>query len=87
MINPGNNQLGSAQKSQWESAGSAQNFPKRPQISFTKKFPCTSQATISTERKSAARSQEIMEIPAIISETLATLKPQQVNKIPVLTLL
>lgn len=28
-----------------------------------------------------------MEIPAITSETLTTLKPQQVNKIPVLTIL
>ena len=31
--------------------------------------------TISKEGKNAARSQKVMEIPAIISETLTTLKP------------
>ena len=50
-------------------------LPQTPTNILHLKISCTSQATISKEGKNAARFQEIMEIPAIISETLAALKP------------
>ena len=70
-----------------ELAGSAENFPERPQISFRKCFLHSSKQPSTKRAKNAARSQTVMEIPAITSETLTAPKPQQVNKIPVLTIL
>ena len=75
MINPGNNQLGSAQKVLAGVGWFSRELPRTPTKFPSKMLSCTSQATISKEREKAARSQEIMEIPAIISETLAALKP------------
>ena len=50
-------------------------------------FSAQLKTTVNKEGKNAARSQTVMEIPAITSETLTAPKPQQVNKIPVLTIL
>ena len=50
-------------------------------------FSAQLKTTVNKEGKNAAGSQKVMEIPAITSETLTALKPQQVNKIPVLTIL
>ena len=75
MIDPGSNPTGLSKKCLWELAGSAENFPKCPQIFFDKGFLHSSETTISKEGKNAVRSQKVMEIPTITSETLTTLKP------------
>ena len=65
----------------------SRELPRTPTNFLQKGFSAQLRTTISKEGKNAARSQTVMEIPAITSETLTAPKPQQVNKIPVLTIL
>ena len=75
MIDPGSNPTGLSKKFLRELAGSAENFPKCPPNLPQKGFSAQLRATVSKEENNAARSQKLMEIPAITSETLTTLKP------------
>ena len=65
----------------------SRELPLTPTIVLQKMFSAQLKTTISKEGKNAARSQTVMEIPAITSETLTAPKPQHVNKIPVPTIL
>ena len=62
-------------------------LPRTPTKFPSMMFSAQLKTTVNKEDKNAARSQTVMEIPAITSEILTALKPQQVNKIPVLTIL
>jgi len=53
----------------------SQELPRTPTKSLQKMFSAQLKTTISKEGKNAARSQEVMEIPAITSETLTAPKP------------
>ena len=65
----------------------SRELPRTPTKFLQKMFSAQLKTTVNKEGKNAARSQTVMEIPAITSETLTAPKPQQVNKIPVLTIL
>ena len=65
----------------------SRELPRTPTKFPSMMFSAQLKTTVNKEGKNAARSQEVMEIPVITSETLTTPKPQQVNKIPVLTIL
>ena len=53
----------------------SRELPRTPTNFLQKMFSAQLKTTISKEGKNAARSQEVMEIPAIISETLTAPKP------------
>lgn len=65
----------------------SRELPRTPTNFLQKMFSAQLKTTVNKEGKNTARSQKVMEIPAITSKTLTALKPQQVNKIPVLTIL
>ena len=65
----------------------SRELPRTPRNFLQKIFSAQLKTTVNKEGKNVARSQTVMEIPAITSETLTAPKPQQVNKIPVLTIL
>jgi len=65
----------------------SRELPRTPTKFLQKMFSAQLKTTVNKEGKNAARSQTVMEIPAITSETLTAPKPQQVNKIPVFTIL
>ena len=75
MINPGPKSAGLCKEKPVGVGWFSLELPQTPTNILHPKISCTSQATINKESNSAARSQEIMEIPTIISETLTTLKP------------
>ena len=75
MIDLGSNPTGLSKKCLRELAGSAENFPERPQNSFRKCYSAQLKTIVNKEGKNAARSQTVMEIPAITSETLTAPKP------------
>ena len=87
MINP-RSKLAGLRKKMFAGVGwFSRELPRTPTNFLQKGFSAQLRTTISKEGKNAARSQTVMEIPAITSETLTAPKPQQVNKIPVLTIL
>ena len=51
MIDPGSNPTGLSKKCLWELAGSAENFPERPQNFLQKMFSAQLKTTISKEGK------------------------------------
>ena len=65
----------------------SRELSRTPTKFLQKMFSAQLKTTVNKEGKNVARSQTVMEIPAITSETLTAPKPQQVNKIPVLTIL
>ena len=65
----------------------SRELPRTPTKFPSMMFSAQLKTTVNKEGKNATRSQTVMEIPAITSETPSTLKPQQVNKILVLTIL
>jgi len=53
----------------------SRELPQTPTTFLQLGFSAQLKTTISKEGKNAARSQKVMEIPVITSETLTTLKP------------
>ena len=74
MIDPGSNPTGLSKNACGSWLVQPRTSPNTHEI-LQKMFSAQLKTTLSTEGKNAAKSQEVMEIPAITSETLTAPKP------------